>query len=131
MSVCPLLWTARCEDSRINECVYVCVRARVCVRVCFGQLGVLPQELTQKLSWVQHMDEFGRGAQIHLMSQTFKFYTFTRRLRQNQSSSRCVPLNKTREWTKSKVRVHLLTYSRHVCLGSVWFLNWSVMLFLP
>jgi hypothetical protein len=31
MSVCPLLWTARCEDSRISECVYVWVRECVCV----------------------------------------------------------------------------------------------------
>jgi len=47
---------------KTHEFVSVCVRAFVCVRECFDQIGAFPQELTQKLSWVQHMDVLGRGA---------------------------------------------------------------------
>jgi hypothetical protein len=74
----PVLYYGR-RAVKTQELVSVCMCACVseCACVCFGELGVLPREFTQKLRWVQHMDEFGRGVYLHLMGQTVKFYTFT------------------------------------------------------
>ena len=48
---------------KTHELVSVCMCACVseCACVCFGQLGLLPQEFTQTLSLVQYIDELGRG----------------------------------------------------------------------